>query len=107
MRQITVVVHRENGSWWAESDEVPGFSALGSTLDELRSEMVAGLGFHLDDVPFRLIERDESGAAMNAASVFAPSQTQWWTRVEGSQRPMAEWFSRMGVAHMSRVAEPV
>lgn len=29
---IEVVYHNEDGSWWAESDDVPGFSALASTL---------------------------------------------------------------------------
>ena len=35
--QLTVRVHEEDGSYWAEVVELPGCFASGDTLDELRS----------------------------------------------------------------------
>lgn len=106
MRQITVVVHRENGSWWAESDDLPGFSALAPDLDTLRAELAAGVSFELDDAPFRIIERDESGAALTAGSVFAPSALRWWTETTESKSPIADLYSRMGAAHVAHAGVP-
>lgn len=36
MSTITLVLHMEDGSWWADSPDLPGFSAADSDLQELR-----------------------------------------------------------------------
>lgn len=56
MRQITLVIHHEEGTWWAESSELPGFSAAAESLEELRREATDGIAFHLDDEPFVVSE---------------------------------------------------
>jgi predicted RNase H-like HicB family nuclease len=51
MRTVRVQYHREPKGWWAESPDLEGFVASGSTVDEVR---------HLvhEDVPFYLQEDD-------------------------------------------------
>ncbi|MFI7586253.1 type II toxin-antitoxin system HicB family antitoxin [Spongisporangium articulatum] len=49
MSVITMQYHHEGGSWWAESDDVPGFSALADSLAALRAEVREGLAFHFED----------------------------------------------------------
>ena len=45
--QITLMFHLERADdgpcWWAETDGVEGFSALGSTLEELRNRVTEAL----------------------------------------------------------------
>jgi predicted RNase H-like HicB family nuclease len=45
--EIRVTYHQEEGSWWAESPDVPGFSATAEDLVELRTLVREGLTFHL------------------------------------------------------------
>jgi hypothetical protein len=33
--EVTVVYHHEQGDWWAGSEDLPGFSAAGSTFAEV------------------------------------------------------------------------
>ncbi len=35
--QVTILVHLENGVWWAESPEVPGFSACQPSLRDVEA----------------------------------------------------------------------
>lgn len=46
MQVVTVLYHREDGVWWAESPEVAGLSAAADGLAEVR-RLVTGV---LDDV---------------------------------------------------------
>lgn len=55
MRSLTVVYHYEDGSWWAETDEVPGFVAGAATFEETRTLTHEGLEFEADDT----VELDE------------------------------------------------
>jgi predicted RNase H-like HicB family nuclease len=51
MRQVTVIYHYEDGTWWAESS-TPGletFVAGGGSLDETRRLAREGAEFHLQD----------------------------------------------------------
>lgn len=62
MRQITVTVHREEDSWWADSVSVPGFSAAAETLEKLRDEIRQGVAFAIDDEPHVIVEAPDSEA---------------------------------------------
>ncbi len=78
MRTIEVQYHYEGDSWWADSDDVPGFSALGSSLPEARERVRTGLAFHLETDQFDLRETYAepelpytgtlSGASLSAAT---------------------------------------
>jgi predicted RNase H-like HicB family nuclease len=45
--ELTVNVHLENGSYWADVPELPGCFASGDTLDELFSSVREGIQLYL------------------------------------------------------------
>jgi predicted RNase H-like HicB family nuclease len=47
--ELTVRVHEEGGSYWAEVVELPGCFASGETLDELRSGLEEAVRLHRDE----------------------------------------------------------
>jgi predicted RNase H-like HicB family nuclease len=47
--ELTVRVHEEDGSYWAEVLELPGCFASGDTLDELRAALDEAIRLHRDD----------------------------------------------------------
>lgn len=47
--ELTVRVHEEDGSYWAEVVELPGCFASGQTLDELRSSLDEAIRLHRDE----------------------------------------------------------
>ncbi|MBX3194728.1 MAG: DUF1902 domain-containing protein [Microbacteriaceae bacterium] len=65
MRQIRVTYHREDGSWWADSDEIAGFTAAAGTLAKLRELTAEAANFYLDE-PVALDEYLDSGARLDA-----------------------------------------
>jgi predicted RNase H-like HicB family nuclease len=52
--EVTVVVHQERGSHWAEIRELPGCLASGRTLEELREAVAEAIGLYLWDLPAEL-----------------------------------------------------
>lgn len=92
MRTIAMTYHRENGTWWADSADLPGFTAAASSIDELRGEVVAGVAFELDDEPVRIILRDESGAALDSRP-FVPQTSDWFTKAGAQATGFASSFS--------------
>jgi predicted RNase H-like HicB family nuclease len=46
--KLTVRVHEEQGSYWAEVVELPGCFASGDTLDELRTALDEAVRMHRD-----------------------------------------------------------
>jgi predicted RNase H-like HicB family nuclease len=46
--ELTVRVHQEDGSYWAEVVELPGCFASGETLDELRTALDEAVRLHRD-----------------------------------------------------------
>ena len=52
-REYRVFVHQEEGSYWAEVEDLPGCIASGRDLDELRESIVEAITLYLagDDVP--------------------------------------------------------
>lgn len=47
--QVRVVYHFEDGSWWADSEDAPGYYAGAATLEQLRERVREGLEFHFED----------------------------------------------------------
>lgn len=101
MATVTVTYHEEDGSWWAESPDVAGFTAVGASLTEVRELVHEGIPFYLeddDDVdvrelledgrPLRVVRalalpwgwRDVAIAGREASSSAAPSRTDWSSR---------------------------
>lgn len=57
-----MIYHRESDSWWAESDALPGFSALAPSFSEVRTRVQEYVEAEFGHVDLRLIEMLESGA---------------------------------------------
>ena len=46
--ELSVNVHLEDGSYWADVPDLPGCFAAGDTLDELLSSLREGIDLYLD-----------------------------------------------------------
>lgn len=66
MRVATVRYHSEAGTWWAESPEAPGFTAVADTLSEFRELSRTGLAFYFETDDLDLREAMASGAPVGA-----------------------------------------
>lgn len=49
MAEVQVILHNDDGAWWAEAPDVPGFAATAASRSELRERAAEGLVFFLDD----------------------------------------------------------
>lgn len=49
MPQYTIDYHEEDGQWWADSPEIPGYSAWADSFYEVRDLVLEGLAFVTDD----------------------------------------------------------
>lgn len=50
IRQVTVQLHRESdGSWWADTPDLPGYTAADPELDGLRQLLLEGLAEFLGE----------------------------------------------------------
>lgn len=56
MTMVRVTYHHELDSWWAESPDVTGYTAVADTLEKLRDEVREGLPFLLDVDQVEIIE---------------------------------------------------
>jgi predicted RNase H-like HicB family nuclease len=55
--EVIVEYHNEEDTWWAESPNVPGWSATAENVDELRQLVREGLLYALENPePFTLVE---------------------------------------------------
>lgn len=95
--RVRMVYHFEDGSWWADSDDAPGYYAGAETLEQLRKSVREGLEFHLEDSVDGLEEvveivstthpRDdieiEQRVYYPAADVLSLGSTQLTTTVSG------------------------
>jgi predicted RNase H-like HicB family nuclease len=55
--ELTVRIHIEEGTYWAEVPELPGSFASGDDLGELFESLQEGLALYLSDEPGVRIER--------------------------------------------------
>jgi predicted RNase H-like HicB family nuclease len=67
MEAIRVIYHREPDGWWAESPDVPGWSAAGATFEEVYAlaedgvRFAAGAGTRIRITHFRQIDELVTG----------------------------------------------
>jgi len=47
MSAVSMLVHSEEGSWWAESPDLPGLSIAADSLPELHALIEPAVAFHL------------------------------------------------------------
>lgn len=66
---VRVTYHHEEGSWWAESPDVAGFSAAGDSLSQVRQLVREGVVFSLGRDDVELFEADAHGHAV----------VDWWS----------------------------
>ena len=81
--ELTVVVHQERGSFWAEVTELPGCFASGRTLSELRDALAEAIGMYLWDLPGIAVESEL--AVGESTIVVVPPQPQ-----PDDRRPQSE-----------------
>ncbi len=67
-RRVLIEYHCEPEGWWAESPDLPGFSAAGATFEEVREQAHAGAEFYLQE-PVEVEDRVpvDLGAQQNTA----------------------------------------
>lgn len=46
--RVVIDYHHEPEGWWADSNDLPGFSAAGATFDEVRELAHSGAEFYLE-----------------------------------------------------------
>jgi len=65
MTVITVVYHREDGSWWAESEQMAGFSAVGDTFADVAGFVREGVARFVERPgSVLLVEELDDGAVL-------------------------------------------
>lgn len=80
MKRARIVLHYEDGSWWAESPDLEGFTVVAQTLRELQSAVREAVAFHLkSNDP---VEISESLAAAQPAA-----EVSWVSRTGGQGSP--------------------
>lgn len=71
VKSVKIVYHRDEGAWWADSPDMPGFSAVGDTFDDTRKLVLEGILFYFDgNRPDIVDERMENGASLMPCSVM-------------------------------------
>jgi predicted RNase H-like HicB family nuclease len=73
--ETRVTYHHEDDTWWAESPDVPGFSATADSLSALRTLVWEGLAFHLEQESVDLLESMAGSGVV--ASVVVYSEAAW------------------------------
>lgn len=69
-RQVNITYHREDGVWWAESDDMPGFSTAGDTFAETRKNVWEGVDFYFNDhQPTSITEYTDDGAEILSENI--------------------------------------
>ncbi|KDA04523.1 hypothetical protein DC31_06500 [Microbacterium sp. CH12i] len=61
---VEVTYHHEEGTWWAESDQMPGFSAWGKVLSSVQASVAEEFSDRFDSSARPLVERDDSGTVL-------------------------------------------
>ena len=82
VKSVKIVYHRDEGAWWADSPDMPGFSAVGDTFDDTRQLALEDIPFYFDgNRPNIVDERMENGATLMPGSVmFFPRPSE--SRIE-------------------------
>jgi predicted RNase H-like HicB family nuclease len=84
---ITVLIHHEDGTWWAESPDVSGFSAAADTREQLEDLAMDGLKKFLGEVANMMVAfqmADQVPVAAGAGSTSTATNSVA-TRLAGDQ----------------------
>lgn len=95
MDTVNVTYHREPGAWWADSDSMPGFSALAADFASTRELVREGLA-NAGLSGRSLVERLEDGAALS--SPFA--------HISSSNAPVRASAPARASRHGAAIREP-
>lgn len=77
MTRARVVLHYEDGSWWAESPDLEGFTVVAPTLRELQLAVRDAVAFHLEsEEPVQIAE--------SMAGARSAEEVAWVSRTGGS-----------------------
>jgi predicted RNase H-like HicB family nuclease len=76
MTTINLVIHHDEGTWWAESPDLEGFTVVAASLAELRVTARDAVTFHLDaDHPIDVRESLSDDAATDVGRNSAETGT--------------------------------
>lgn len=70
--EIHLTYHQEAGQWWVEAAELPGFVAVGATLEEVRDLASTGLPEYLGTEDIEVFEVGEHGEAIITRRLDVP-----------------------------------
>lgn len=77
MTRARIVLHYEDGSWWAESPDLDGFTVVAPTLRELQVAVREAAAFHLESgEPVQIAE--------SMAGARSAEEVSWVSRTGGS-----------------------
>lgn len=74
----TVVYHHEDGTWWADSVDVPGFTVVERSLAALRTAVQSALPFFLDEPDVVVLEMNADGSVVR--DLHVRSGLEWSDR---------------------------
>lgn len=69
-REYRVLVHEEDGSYWAEIEELPGCFASGDDLEQLRESVVEAITLYLEGEPGKGAPRTHATAHVDVMRVL-------------------------------------
>jgi predicted RNase H-like HicB family nuclease len=72
MNRTNVVMHDEDGSWWADSPDMEGFTVVAPTLVALQEAARGALAFHLDTDQSVLVAESMAGAESAGGVTWVP-----------------------------------
>ena len=65
MRRVKMVFHDDGVCWWAESPDMPRYTAVAGSEAELRALVHEGVPFYFeDDAPFEIVEERAAATAV-------------------------------------------
>lgn len=81
---VDVIYHKErDGSWWADSPQIDGFTAVGDTLGEVRALVFDGVPFYLDTEEVDIRESRVGGAPLVDAAISVSTWSSMTFRESG------------------------
>ncbi len=74
-RTVTLIYHWEPEGWWADSPDLPGFSAAGATYTDVRHNAIEGAEFAADEPVFIVEATASQPCTANPDGQHAPPVT--------------------------------
>lgn len=77
MKTVKIVYHRDEDAWWADSPDMPGFSAIGDTFNDTRKLALEDIPFYFNgNRPDIVDERMENGGEPDARQRHVPANSR-------------------------------